>query len=96
MIVEITTPKDYVRDIVQDLNSRRGLIQDTNPRGGAQIIIAMVPLAQMFRYGNALMSMAEGRATFEMTYDHYEAIPQGVSPDEPPDDLFPAAMAMRA
>ena len=73
MKVEVTTPEDYVGDVIGDLNSRRGQIQGTDQRGNAQVIIAMVPLANMFGYVNTLRSMTQGRASFHMEYDHYEA-----------------------
>ena len=79
MKVEVTTPEDYVGDVIGDLNSRRGMIQGTDQRGNAQVIIAMVPLANMFGYVNTLRSMSQGRANFHMEYDHYEAVPQGAA-----------------
>ena len=79
MKVEVTTPEDYVGDVIGDLNSRRGMIQGTDQRGNAQVIIAMVPLANMFGYVNNLRSMSQGRANFHMDYDHYEAVPQAVA-----------------
>src|SRR5271154_1098694 len=79
MKVEVTTPEDYVGDVIGDLNSRRGMIQGTDQRGNAQVIVAMVPLANMFGYVNTLRSMSQGRAQFHMDYDHYEAVPQAVA-----------------
>ena len=79
MKVEVTTPEDYVGDVIGDLNSRRGMIQGTDQRGNAQVVIAMVPLANMFSYVNNLRSMSQGRANFHMEYDHYEAVPQAVA-----------------
>ncbi len=79
MKVEVTTPEDFVGDVIGDLNSRRGMIQGTDQRGNAQVIIAMVPLANMFGYVNTLRSMSQGRAQFHMDYDHYEAVPQAVA-----------------
>ncbi len=79
MKVEVTTPEDYVGDVIGDLNSRRGMIQGTDQRGNAQVIIAMVPLANMFGYVSTLRSMSQGRANFHMDYDHYEAVPQAVA-----------------
>ena len=79
MKVEVTTPEDYVGDVIGDLNSRRGMIQGTDQRGNAQVIIAMVPLANMFGYVNTLRSMSQGRANFHMDYDHYEAVPQAAA-----------------
>jgi elongation factor G len=79
MKVEVTTPEEYVGDVIGDLNSRRGMIQGTDQRGNAQVVIAMVPLANMFSYVNNLRSMSQGRANFHMEYDHYEAVPQAVA-----------------
>src|ERR1700676_1796880 len=62
MKVEVTTPEDYVGDVIGDLNSRRGMIQGTDQRGNAQVILAHVPLANMFGYVNTLRSMSQGRA----------------------------------
>ncbi len=79
MKVEVTTPEEYVGDVIGDLNSRRGMIQGTDQRGNAQVIMAHVPLANMFGYVNTLRSMSQGRAAFHMEYDHYEAVPQAVA-----------------
>jgi elongation factor G len=79
MKVEVTTPEDWVGDVIGDLNSRRGQIQGQDQRGNAQVVIAMVPLANMFGYVNTLRSMTQGRAAFHMEYDHYEAVPQAVA-----------------
>jgi elongation factor G len=79
MKVEVTTPEDYVGDVIGDLNSRRGMIQGTDQRGNAQVIVAHVPLANMFGYVNTLRSMSQGRAAFHMEYDHYEPVPQAVA-----------------
>jgi elongation factor G len=79
MKVEVTTPEDYVGDVIGDLNSRRGMIQGTDQRGNAQVILAHVPLANMFGYVNTLRSMSQGRAAFHMEYDHYEPVPQAVA-----------------
>jgi elongation factor G len=79
MKVEVTTPEDYVGDVIGDLNSRRGQIQGQDQRGNAAVVIAMVPLANMFGYVNTLRSMTQGRAQFHMDYDHYEAVPQAVA-----------------
>jgi elongation factor G len=92
MKVEVTTPEDSLGDIIGDLNSRRGLIQDTDQRGVEQVVIAMAPLANMFGYVNDLRSMSQGRATFRMDYDHYEEVPLPT----PPDDVFPSSIGMRA
>ena len=79
MKVEVVTPEDYVGDVIGDLNSRRGQIQGTEPRGIAQVINAMVPLANMFGYVNTLRSMSQGRAQYTMQFDHYEQVPNQVA-----------------
>ena len=79
MKVEVVTPEDYVGSVIGDLNSRRGLIQGQDMRGNANVINAMVPLANMFGYVNTLRSMTQGRATFTMQFDHYEQVPQNVA-----------------
>ena len=79
MKVEVVTPEDYMGDIIGDLNSRRGQVQGMDARGNAQVIDAMVPLANMFGYVNTLRSMSQGRATYTMQFDHYEEVPQAVA-----------------
>jgi elongation factor G len=79
MKVEVVTPEDYTGSVIGDLNSRRGQIQGQDMRGNANVINAMVPLANMFGYVNNLRSMSQGRATFTMQFDHYEQVPQNVA-----------------
>jgi elongation factor G len=79
MRVEVVTPEDYTGSVIGDLNSRRGHIQGQDMRGNANVINAMVPLANMFGYVNVLRSMTQGRATFTMQFDHYEQVPQNVA-----------------
>ena len=79
MQVEVVTPEDYMGDIMGDLNSRRGNVSGMEPRGNAQVINAMVPLATMFGYVNTLRSMSQGRATYSMHFDHYAQVPRQVS-----------------
>ncbi|WP_169568511.1 elongation factor G [Sneathiella limimaris] len=79
MKVEIVTPDEYIGDVMGDLNSRRGQVTGTEQRGIAQVVNAMVPLANMFGYVNNLRSQTQGRATFTMVFDHYEPVPQHVS-----------------
>ncbi|MEA2976539.1 MAG: elongation factor [Alphaproteobacteria bacterium] len=79
MKVEVVTPEDYTGSVIGDLNSRRGHIQGQDMRGNANVINAMVPLANMFSYVNNLRSMSQGRATFTMQFDHYEQVPQNVA-----------------
>ena len=79
MKVEVVTPEDYTGSVIGDLNSRRGQIQGQDMRGNANVINAMVPLANMFGYVNTLRSMSQGRATFTMQFDHYEQVPNNVA-----------------
>lgn len=79
MKVEVVTPEEYTGSIIGDLTSRRGMVQGQDSRGNANVINAMVPLANMFGYINNLRSMSSGRAVFSMSFDHYEAVPQNIS-----------------
>jgi len=79
MKVEVVTPRDYMGDVIGDLNSRRGRITGQDQRGNAEVINAMVPLANMFGYVNTLRSMSQGRAQYSMHFDHYEQVPQAVA-----------------
>ncbi len=79
MKVEVVTPEEYMGDIIGDLNSRRGQVGSMDTRGNARVVSAMVPLANMFGYVNTLRSMSQGRATFTMTFDHYDQVPQAVA-----------------
>ncbi|ALE03671.1 elongation factor G [Bartonella ancashensis] len=79
MKVEVVTPEDYVGDVIGDLNSRRGQISGTEARGIATVVNAMVPLANMFGYVNALRSMSQGRAQYTMQFNNYEPAPLAVA-----------------
>ncbi len=79
MKVEVVTPEEYLGDVIGDLNSRRGQVQGMEARGNAQVVTAMVPLANMFGYVNTLRSMSQGRAQYTMHFDHYEQVPQAVA-----------------
>ena len=72
-------PEEYMGDIIGDLNSRRGQVNGMDSRGNAQVINAMVPLANMFGYVNNLRSMSQGRAQYTMIFDHYDQVPQAVA-----------------
>jgi elongation factor G len=76
MKVEVVTPEDYMGDVIGDLNSRRGQIQGSEPRGNATAITAMVPLVNMFGYVSNLRGMSQGRAQFTMLFDHYDEVPR--------------------
>ena len=79
MSVEVVTPEDYTGSVIGDLNSRRGQIQGQDMRGNANVIKAMVPLANMFGYVSSLRSMSQGRAQFTMQFDHYAPVPNNVA-----------------
>ena len=79
MAVEVTTPEDFMGDVIGDLNSRRGQIQGMEERAGAQVVRAMVPLANMFGYVTDLRSMTQGRAVSSMEFDHYAPLPDNLA-----------------
>jgi elongation factor G len=79
MAVEVTTPEDYMGDVIGDLNSRRGHIQHMEERSGARIIKALVPLSEMFGYVGDLRSRTQGRANYTMQFDSYAEVPANVS-----------------
>jgi len=79
MAVEVVTPEEYLGDVMGDLNSRRGKIEGMNPRKDAQVVKAMVPLAEMFGYATQLRSMTQGRALYTMQFSHYEPTPKSIS-----------------
>ena len=79
MSVEVVVPEEYMGDVIGDLNSRRGRIMGMEGRAGAQVVAAMVPLAQMFGYATDVRSATQGRATYTMTFDHYEQVPKSVA-----------------
>jgi len=79
MNVEVVTPEEYMGDVMGDLSSRRGRIEGMTSRADAQVIRAMVPLAEMFGYVTRLRSMTQGRAIYTMTFDHYEEAPKSVA-----------------
>jgi len=65
-------------DIVGDINSKRGQVQEMRDRGSIKVVDAMVPLAEMFGYATQLRSISQGRASYSMTFDHYEEVPKNV------------------
>jgi elongation factor G len=79
MAVEVVTPDEYLGDVMGDLNSRRGRVEGLEPRGNVQAIRARVPLATMFGYATDLRSTTQGRATFTMQFDRYEAAPSSIA-----------------
>ncbi len=79
MKIEVVTPEDYMGDVIGDLNSRRGQVSGMEQRGVNHVVNGMVPLANMFGYVNNLRSMSQGRASYTMTFDHYEQVPNNVA-----------------
>lgn len=79
MAVEVTTPEENMGDVIGDLNSRRGIIQAMEERGGARVVRALVPLSEMFGYVGDLRSKTQGRASYSMQFDSYAEVPQNVA-----------------
>jgi len=79
MKVEVVSPEEYMGDVIGDINSRRGQIQNVEARDVAQVITAKVPLASMFGYVNSLRSLSQGRASYSMEFDSYEPVPNAVA-----------------
>jgi elongation factor G len=77
--VEVVTPEEYLGDVMGDLNSRRGKIEGFVARKDAQVIKAIVPLAEMFGYATILRSMTQGRAIYTMQFDHYSEVPKSIA-----------------
>ncbi|AUG77783.1 elongation factor G [Kitasatospora sp. MMS16-BH015] len=81
MAVEVTTPEDYMGDVIGDINSRRGQIQAMEERHGARVVKALVPLSEMFGYVGDLRSKTSGRASYSMQFDSYAEVPRNVADD---------------
>uniref|UniRef100_A0A7C4EL29 Elongation factor G n=1 Tax=Thermodesulfovibrio aggregans TaxID=86166 RepID=A0A7C4EL29_9BACT len=79
MDVEVVTPEEYMGEVIGDLNSRRGKVQSIEKRGKAQVIRAVVPLAEMFGYATDLRSKTQGRGTYTMQFSHYEEVPKNIT-----------------
>ena len=79
MAVEVHVPDDYLGDVMGNLNSRRGQIEGTELRAGAQVIRSMVPLSEMFGYATDLRSRTQGRGTFTMQFSHYNEVPKSIA-----------------
>jgi elongation factor G len=75
MKVEIVVPEEYLGDVLGDISSRRGKVESMDMRGNARVILAYVPLAEMFGYATTLRSLTQGRGTFIMQFSHYEKVP---------------------
>ena len=78
MHVEVVAPEEYLGDVMGQITARRGRVEGMEARGNAQLVNAMVPLAEMFGYATTLRSATQGRGTFTMTFDHYEAVPKSI------------------
>ncbi len=79
MKVEVVIPEEYLGDIMGDITSRRGRVEGMDARGNAQVVRAMVPLAEMFGYATSLRSNTQGRGVFSMVFDHYEDVPKSIA-----------------
>jgi elongation factor G len=79
MAVEVVTPEENMGDVIGDLNSRRGMIQAMDERGGARVVRALVPLSEMFGYVSDLRSKTQGRASYSMQFDSYNEVPANVA-----------------
>ncbi|KGR79749.1 elongation factor G [Ureibacillus manganicus] len=79
MKVEVVVPEEYLGDIMGNITSRRGRVEGMEARGNAQVVRAMVPLAEMFGYATTLRSATQGRGVFSMVFDHYEDVPKSIA-----------------
>ncbi len=79
MKIEVVTPEEFMGEVVGDLNSKRGQVNEMRDRSGMKVIDTMVPLASMFGYATQLRSMTQGRASYSMEFDHYAPVPQNVA-----------------
>ena len=79
MKIEVTTPEDFMGDVIGDINAKRGRVDEMEDRTGVKVIRAFVPLAEMFGYATSLRSMTQGRAAYAMEFDHYADVPSNVA-----------------
>jgi len=79
MKLEVVVPKEYFGDVISDLSSRRGQIKETSERAGMKVVDATVPLSETFGYATSIRSLTEGRASFTMEFDSYEAVPNNIA-----------------
>lgn len=79
MDVEVVVPEEYMGDVIGDISSRRGKVGEMGVRGNARVVKAFVPLAEMFGYATDLRSKTSGRASYTMSFDHYEEVPKSVA-----------------
>jgi elongation factor G len=78
MKVEVTTPSEFMGDVIGDLSAKRAQIMGTEERGKATIVLAMVPLAELSGYSTTIRSMSQGRASYYMEPSHYEEVPRNI------------------
>jgi len=81
MKLEVVVPPDYLGDVIGDISSRRGQIDETTDRPGVKVVYAKVPLSEMFEYTTSLRSLTQGRGTSTMEFDHYEKVPMSIAKD---------------
>jgi len=81
MKIEVVVNEEYMGDVIGDINSRRGRVEEMEPRGNTQVIHGYVPLAEMFGYATELRSRTQGRGTYTMQFSHYEEVPQSIAQD---------------
>ena len=79
MKVEVTTPEEFMGDVIGDLNSKRGQVHEMEQRGNVRVIHADVPLSEMFGYSTGLRGMTQGRANYAMEPSHYQEVPKNVA-----------------
>jgi elongation factor G len=79
MDVEVTTPEDYMGEVIGDLNGRRGKVEGMTQRGNSQVIRAQVPMSEMFGYATDLRSKTQGRATYSMQFNSYQDVPESIA-----------------
>jgi elongation factor G len=79
MAVEVVVPEDYMGDVIGNLNSRRGRIENMEDRAGVKVVTAKVPLAEMFAYSTSLRGMTQGRGNYTMQFSHYDEAPRNVA-----------------
>jgi elongation factor G len=79
MAVDVETPEEYMGDVIGNLNSRRGKIENMEDRSGTKVVTSKVPLSEMFAYATTLRSMTQGRGTYTMQFSHYEEAPKSIS-----------------
>jgi elongation factor G len=75
----VVTPEENMGDVIGDLNSRRGRIENMDTRGNARVVTALAPLAEMFGYSTGLRSLSQGRANYTMQFHSYQQVPKSVA-----------------